>query len=153
MNNNGCGVIATYNAMLKLGKVQKLCDVIFEIESKSGTLALGAFGMDPTHWRTYFNSHNVALKEYYSVNSFENAIKNMSSNQCALLCFKNNKDNISKGYHDTAFIKDNNGKYEVFNRYNNSSSSVKYNTLNDILTTATEHGEYYGKFILGIIVG
>ena len=50
---SGCGWVATYNALLLLGKYRAPCDIIYRYEL-SGTILYGGFGISPYSIRNYF---------------------------------------------------------------------------------------------------
>ena len=74
MAYSGCGVIATYNVMKKLGKRKNLTDIIYDFDVRSGSLAIGMFGADPTHFGTYFSANGVKYSKYYSFDSLQLAL-------------------------------------------------------------------------------
>ncbi len=146
MDYNGCGVIATYNVMYLLGREEKLSDVAYEIERKLGTLVLGYFGTDPSQIKVYFKDKGIACSGTYLNKSwFENAFKNMRTNQYAIVCFMNNKYNPFKGAHFVAVSRQSNGKYVVYNS-GYSVGSITVNDLNGVINDGK------GLFLSGFII-
>ncbi len=142
---NGCGVIATYNVMTLLGHKVKLSEIAYEFESKKGTFVWGLFGTDPSHPYEYFKEKGIKVEQYLSYSKYEKAFRNMNTNQCAMVCFWNNKKNIKEGAHFVAVKKNANDKYEVFNYENNNQYSKTFTSLSAILANK--------KMIVGLIVG
>ena len=134
-DKNGCGVIATYNVMYLLNKNPKLSEVAYDIEKNSGALAWGYAGTDPTHPIEYFKLKGIAVKQYYDYNVFDSNLKNMRTDQYAIVCFQNDKNDINKGVHFVAVSKEeideNTCKFTIYNssKYYEGAITV-YNTDN-----------------------
>ena len=69
-------------------------------------------------------------------------MRNMSPNQCAMVCYWNEKYNVTAGAHFVMFTKNEQNKYRV---YNGDDETVS--TLSQIL------GGGEGGYITGYIVG
>lgn len=143
---NGCGVIATYNVMYLLNKKQKLSQVAYDIERKQGTLVWGFAGTDPTHPYEYFKEKGIPVKQYYSQSSFNTVFNNMKTSQYALVCFWNNKNDITKGAHFVAVSKTSSGDYIVYNYSSSERKAEKRSDLADVMN------EGKGSLICGLII-
>jgi hypothetical protein len=142
MDKNGWGVIATYNLLKMLGDTKNLADIAYEIESKSGTLVLGFFGTDPTHFGEYFKGKNKKTTAYASLDALEKAAKNMSESQ-RLILTKWNESSVLKGAHVVA-VKKSGNYYTVYNP-NGYGKSDDFNTLKAYIKE--------GSLIIGYVVG
>ena len=148
LDNNGCGIIATYNALRflhnnkRISSMPSLAQIIYEIERNSGTLALGYFGTDPYHPLEYFASKGIRRKQYVTSSQYEKAMRNMSPNQCAMVCYWNEKYNVTAGAHFVMFTKNEQNNYRVYNGDDETAT-----TLSQIL------GKGEGAYITGYIVG
>ena len=138
---NGCGVIALYNAMQLLNKPQALGKIEDEVFIMGGMLAGGLLGITPSSIDRYFAYNNVESTRYSTYGALENDIY-----EGAIVVFfvMNNVDNIWEGFHYmTAQYK--NGQYEIYNMYSNSAN-VHYQVSLDPI--------YSGSvWICGYIVG
>lgn len=142
--DNGCGVIAIYNVMQKLGRHVDFADLIFDIDSKSGDLFYGIGGVDVSHFREYFCLKGIGFKGYYSYSSMKTALENMSLDQMAIVSFW-----VSSGcghYIAVERVINDEGK-SVFNFYN-YESETKCNVKEQITPGCFKKG-----FINGFIIG
>ena len=144
MKYNGCGVIAAYNVMRKLGKTKKLTDIIYDFDVRSGSLAIGMFGADPTHFGTYFSGNGLKYSKYYNFDSLQPALSKMKENQVALVCAWNSSS-FSEGVHYVAVEKLRNGYLRIYNAYNNRSSYEDVSKIDKYFKT--------GELIIAYIVG
>jgi hypothetical protein len=119
-----------------------LADIAYEIESKSGTLVLGFFGTDPTHFGEYFKGKNKKTTAYFNLDALEKAAKNMSESQ-RLILTKWNESSVLKGAHVVAVEKSGNS-YIVYNPDGNGKLSFP-KTLKEYIDD--------GALIIGYVVG
>lgn len=142
LDYNGCGVIATYNVMRMLGYNPNLASVAYDIERNHGTLLWGYAGTDPSHPLDYFNSHGIRVRSYYNISSLESAARNINcSNQFIMMCFWNNKNDLTKGAHFIAVRKQANGEYIAYNRYDDNRDLTKF-SLTEILSNGSLISSY-----------
>ena len=144
LKHNGCGVIAAYNVMRKLGKTKKLTDIIYDFDVRSGSLAIGMFGADPTHFGTYFSANGLKYSKYYNFDSLQSALSKMKENQVALVCAWNSSS-FSEGAHYFAVEKTRSGNYKAYNFYNDSTSHETFTKIDKSVTG--------GNLIIAYIVG
>lgn len=144
LDYNGCGVIATYNVMKKIGKTKKLKDIIYDFDVRSGSLAIGLFGSDPTHFGTYFSANGVKYSKYYNFSSLQSAMSKMSTGQMALIGAWNGTSAFD-GAHYIAVEKTSSGSFRIYNYYSNSTSYVTKSVINKSVTG--------GNLIIAYIVG
>ncbi|MDR0751867.1 MAG: hypothetical protein LBF12_04715 [Christensenellaceae bacterium] len=144
MDKNGCGVIAVYNLLRMRGETKNLADVAYEIENNTGTLILGIFGTDPTHFGEYFRSKKIKVTEYTNLTKLEDAAKEMSTSQKIVLEIWN-EPSILKGAHAVAVEKVD----KIFYIYNGEydGTLLPYNTLNEYISKSG------GSLIIGYVVG
>ena len=143
LNYNGCGVIATYNVLRKFGKNKKLTDIIYDFDVKSGSLAMGYFGADPTHISEYLRLNGLKCVSYSSFSSLQTALSNMKTSQMAVLCYWNS-ENVSTGAHYVAVEKTTIG-FNIYNYSNVSTSCEKVSKIDKSVTV--------GDLIVAYIVG
>ena len=145
LDYNGCGVIATYNALRKLGKPTKLIDIIYDFDIKSGSLAMGFFGSDPTHISQYLREKGFTCTAYKTFSSLEPALSKMTKNQVLIVCAWNSDDKKT-GAHYIAVEKIKSNSYGIYNLYSNSEE-----LLDDI--TKIDKSLTGGDLIVAYIIG
>lgn len=128
MDINGCGVIATYNALKLEGEEADLLSIVFDFDYRSGTLALGLFGADPTHVKEYLSLKGVSTQTCFSFNSLNN---NLDDGETAIICKWNDKNNITKAAHYYV-VKRSNGGYYTYNRGGASTSIAPKSNFSDV---------------------
>ena len=144
LDYNGCGVIATYNALRKLGKTEKLVDLIYNFDMKNGTMAMGFFGSDPTHISQYLRDKGLSCTSYSTFSSLQTALSKMKTSQVLILCSWNG-EKVENGAHYFAVEKTSSGTYKAYNRYDNSTSYTTYTKIDKSVTG--------GDLIVAYIVG
>jgi len=162
LNNNGCGIIATYNAFYALGYQLDLAELIRYYEATGGTArywaeqngfgfatsALPSLGSTPHHILTLVDVLNAAYnlgiqkQTMSSETNFKNYANSMGSNMVMTLTFWNGTlfglvPNPNDGAHTIAFTKTNNAEYPfaVYNRTNSSSAATNYKTPQSIYSS------------------
>lgn len=130
MDNNGCGIIATYNVLLGLNRRKDLADIAYSFDKNSGTIVSGIFGADPTHFSIYFKNNNINYTKYTSYNTLQEGISNMSNDQMILVCAWNG-DSITDGAHYVAasYTSGNANPITVYNRYSNRYISYTFKSF------------------------
>lgn len=142
LHKNGCGVIALYNTLYKLGKNPSLVDLIYEFETNNGTFALGKFGSDPTHFAEYFLDKKIDYKKYYSFSSLQKAADAMSTEQMIILEFWLNP--ITDGAHYVAIEKTAKNNLIVYNYSNKDITTTPISKIDKTM---------FNKIILAYMVG
>ena len=148
----GCGYIAVYNTLLSLNRRKPFSGVIYEFDRNEGKNALGFLGADPSHIGEYFNKLDIKYKKYYSYESLDNALKEVSPSQMVILCYWNS-DSISDGAHYIAFnnVNYNNDNDEFFaDTFNLKSYDSIYRKV--FSTTKTIYDPKQGSFISSYVI-
>ena len=126
--NNGCGVIALYNAMQLLDKPQSLGKVEDEVFLNGGMLAGGLMGTEPWFINDYFHSHGITCTGYAS---FDKLNQHVEDGSIVVFLVLNNKENLLDGLHFmTAQYSDN--EYVIYNLYNNVTDPLERARLDSI---------------------
>ncbi len=76
---NGCGWIATYNALILLGKTPKAEDIISEYELTGAVLG-GVFGVYPFAVSNYFRARGYKVKTTYNAKNVDKVAKKHTAN-------------------------------------------------------------------------
>lgn len=110
MDNNGCEIIAAYNAMKALGKQKDIRDIAYYFEN-DGQMLKGEFGTNPYATKRYFE------KEGYKVQIVEGEkiINDKLPKTDAYILSFWNSDDVMDMLHTVAMRKTKSGKYELFN--------------------------------------
>ena len=107
LNYNGCGIIATYNALVFSDKItndvnkvknkdlnayrrENLAKIIKGYEMSSGALITGELGVNPAAISTMLMAYGVNVSVFAGLSGnagFEYAYENLKSNQMAILCY------------------------------------------------------------------
>lgn len=116
---NGCAVIATYNAMKLLGKGASLGAIRDEYSDNAELLMLGLWGVAPSSIGNYFKRHNINCTGY---TSYADLRYNIAEGAVVVFTVQNNRDNPFSPYHTMA------AQYTggVFRVYNAFTDSTKY---------------------------
>ena len=121
LDENGCGVIATYNALYGLGERRNLRDIIFKFETLGGKILGGIFGVDPDSLPKVFNCYNVDCQGVYSYKDINTKAKSIINNYTIeskekwLIVCAWNGSSMTDGAHYVAARISKNGKYEIYN--------------------------------------
>lgn len=110
MDNNGCEIIAAYNAMKALGKQKDIRDIAYYFEN-DGQMLKGEFGTNPYATKRYFE------KEGYKVQIVEGEkiINDKLPKTDAYILSFWNSDDVMDMLHTVAMRKTKSGEYELFN--------------------------------------
>jgi hypothetical protein len=139
--NNGCGVIAVYNAMQLLESPEPLGLIEAEISNSGGLLAVGLLGVEPWAIDCYFTSHGISCTRYSTYQSLSQDVREGS---VIVFLVLNDATTLLGGAHYMAALYTD-GKYIVYNMYNN---------LADTKPVASLYQPYPGSgFVCGFIVG
>lgn len=151
MDAKGCGVIATYNALKRNGRIISLPDIIRSFEKDEYLVVDSYFGTDPYAIGDYFDSIYVDYTEYAEPTSFdafaEYVDDNINTRQTYIVSFWNST-NALDGAHTIAFYTEN-GTIKAFNRHNNDTAVTEYDSVYSLI------GSPYAqeKFIVGYSLG
>lgn len=137
MDKVGCGIVAAYNALKLLGQPTPIAELILEFETNgTETIPFGFFGINPYSLQKFFFAHHIS---FYVLTS-ENAEKCREEGAVYIFTFWLNAKNPFKGAHHVA-AQYREGKYEVYNRYNNSTDVSRADSVAKIIGK--------GRFIRG----
>jgi len=123
MDNNGCEVIATYNALLTLNDRKDIRDIAYHFEN-DGQMLGGKFGTNPYAIKRYFTQNGYKVKTLEGENIHDDKIPDADA---YILSFWNDKD-VMDALHTVAMRKTKDG-FELFNygkTDDNSSVPAKY---------------------------
>ena len=123
MAHSGCGVIATYNALVALGDPRPLADVARWYESNGNNL-LGWLGVHPDAITDFFRfepNYNVQAVYRDDVSNYSEFDNYMSSADVAILTYWTG-DNI----HNVAVVRDEKGGIIVYNESNRITNASWY---------------------------
>ena len=139
--NNGCGIIAIYNAMQLLGAAQSLGAIEHEFLTEHGMIAWGAFGVGPWSFDNYFDAHGISNKGYRYYASFMNDVK---EGDIIVFTVVNNAWNPFEAFHTMAaqYV---NGQFVVYNAFSNCARPYLTNSLNSIY----KHSNWLYGYIIG----
>lgn len=124
---SGCAFIAVYNAMQLIGKPQSLHSVTSEVFLYHGTVCFGAGGVGPWSIKSYFMAHGVETEGSFSAAELT---QDISEGDVIVFTVWNDKT-ITGGWHAMTALYTN-GRYLVFNQYNDSTTYVPFSSLEDV---------------------
>lgn len=138
--NNGCGIIAIYNAMQLLGKPKSLGSIEDTVFGFGGMLAGGLLGMRAEAIGVYFTLQKVDWAFYLSYSKMSQQIY-----EGAIVVFmtQNDANNIFGGFHFMT-AQYTNGQYVIYNRYSDDATVWYADSLEDLNGSA---------WLCGYIVG
>lgn len=124
MSYSGCGIIATYNALLFLGdRNTKITQLISYFEHKGAALK-GGFGITPTGPYAFLKKRGYKVKKVTSRD--RKALDRLGDNYLTfILTFYWNKNNISDQLHTVCISKEYGGFY-IHNNYHLESDTGNY---------------------------
>jgi len=111
IERSGCGLVAIYNVMKRLGKAQPFPDIIRDAQRLHMPWLFGFFGTKPRSLRRYFKLHGVPFRLTNDCADFK---ESLAAANAAVLCTWNDKR--TSGIHFYAVFNDN-GKLTALNRY------------------------------------
>ncbi|MDR0462342.1 MAG: InlB B-repeat-containing protein [Christensenellaceae bacterium] len=157
LTSNGCGIIAIYNSLLKLGKYMALADLIRYFEATEGStlknfdllgdivgIVSGSMGTWPPHILKFNNDFVFANSvSQVSQSNLQSIANGMATNQAIVLTFWNGTFplQMNKGMHTVCVIKNANGTLSVIN---DSRRPATFTTI----STAWQGGTFYEAYIL-----
>ena len=110
MNNNGCEVIAAYNAMKTLGNQKDIRDIAYYFEN-DGQMLKGEFGTNPYANKRFFEKEGYKVKVVEGEKITEEELPKADT---YIVSFWNS-DDVMDALHTVAMRKNSDGKYELFN--------------------------------------
>lgn len=159
LSYNGCGVIATFNALKFCGKIagdkKELTQLISNYESSPSALFNGALGLNPLAMAPMLNAYGVKVKTYsgaFGQAAYELDCEKLASNQMAILCyFYVNKSYVPQA-HNICIFKNAEGKYISLNIGSHKLSDVTSFLRYSIKSTCGRQDISGNGFIQGWIV-
>ncbi len=130
MDNNGCEIIAVYNAMKTLGNQKDIRDIAYYFEN-DGQMLKGEFGTNPYANKRYFEKEGYKVKVIEGEKITEEELPKADA---YIVSFWNSND-VMDALHTVAMRKTSDGKYELFNYKSNEENlseearSLKYKFL------------------------
>ena len=120
---NGCGIIAIYNALTLNGIEIDFEDVLNEANNMDGLLLSGGKrGTNPNKIGNVLENHGLNYAKYNNPKDFNDAIKHGGT---YIVSFWNDR-NPWEGAHIVAFTSDKDGNIIVYNKTNTDSTPFKY---------------------------
>ena len=110
MNNNGCEIIAAYNAMKVLGNQKDIRDIAYYFEN-DGQMLGGYFGTNPYANKRFFEKEGYKVKVVEGEKIMEDKLPKADA---YVLSFWNS-DDVTDALHTVAMRRTRDGKYELFN--------------------------------------
>ena len=120
MNNNGCEIIAAYNAMKVLGNQKDLRDIAYHFEN-DGQMLGGYFGTNPYANKRFFEKEGYKVKVVEGEKIMEDKLPKADA---YILSFWNS-DNVMDALHTVAMRRTKDGKYELFNYESRTDNKSK----------------------------
>lgn len=121
VDNNGCGPISVYNAMVHLGKQPDLPKILRFMELTAAPV-FGLFG-------TFPYSMGYCLRKFGIKNRMTFSRKKLANAKSAVVAFWTKRP-IFGGAHFVFFSRDEQNRFVVYNRYGNVSTEVTYDSIN-----------------------
>ncbi|MDR0307056.1 MAG: hypothetical protein LBI42_09510 [Chitinispirillales bacterium] len=126
---NGCGWIATYNALVSMGNPQHPADIVSYLDATGGVNILGAFGTNPEAIDQYLKGLGYDTKHTYRPSNLDDAIRN-SANSIGILAYA-----FPWGAHYVMIEHNNvNGTFSVYNEYSIDSQERPYPSIDTWLS-------------------
>ena len=140
--NNGCAIIAIYNAMQLMNKAQSLGAIEHEFLTQHGMILWGAFGAGPWSYDNYFDAHGISNTGYRDYSSF---LQDVSEGDVVVFTVVNNVWNPFEAFHSMAaqYV---GGQFIVYNAYGTYASPWYTDSLHSIYESS---GWIYGYIIGG----
>ena len=138
----GCEVASAYNAMIKLGKAEKLSETIYCFEKWAIELSIGwgNLGSNPLELGRYLEKKGIEYDKYTSLSKFKSAVA--GKKKCYIIMSRWNNP-VTTGLHTFFIEKKGAGKYESYN-WDYEDMAISMSSINDFNN---------GKgFIVGYIV-
>lgn len=133
LSYNGCGIIATYNALNYLTGDENLSlpEIIDYFEKNNGLLLYGLFGVAPQAIEEYMNG--LGFQTMSSPNKEEYLAIQEACDVYILTKF-NDINDITKAMHHACINKKPNGKFQIHNNGGYNGYLKEYDSISDILS-------------------
>lgn len=134
LDKNGCGAIATYNALRVIDRPSNLANVIYYYDITSGDLLFGTFGISPLSIKKYFDSNNILCNHYYyNFKLLKNECEKIDENQAIILLYMCNASNVFEGAHYITLKKEGSGYFAYNARIDYSTNLCDFYTNGRLL--------------------
>jgi RHS repeat-associated protein len=114
LSDNGCGIIALYNALKYSGKWMNLARVLAEVELNNMLWLGGFFGMKDTKIPNFFKAHKLKCVKYEQLKDFKKAFKKSSNNYKVAIIYITRSDYLHRHYY---CIVRKNDKFKSLNQF------------------------------------
>ena len=94
--SNACGWIAAYNALISINEGKHPANIIRYIENNNGLIADGNFGVNPAVYNDLFKHYGLKSSTTYTATNLD---KTVQAGRTAILCYFNDKSDITQGAH------------------------------------------------------
>ena len=128
MDNNGCEIIAVYNAMKTLGNQKDIRDIAYHFEN-DGQMLKGEFGTNPYANKRYFEKQGYKVKVVEGEKITEEELPKADA---YIVSFWNSND-VMDALHTVAMRKTSDGRYELFNNNPRTKQSDVEQNLREAL--------------------
>lgn len=122
----GCELVAIYNTLKFIKKLQNFANIILEAEKNNLAWLGGCFGTKSENIGKFFNAHNIKYTKYTDIDKYKQAIK---SSRITIVSVWN--DSFLDGIH-TYCIYYENKKYKAINLYTNIKDGITVIDLRSI---------------------
>ncbi len=119
--SSGCGWIAAYNTTYLMGNTQNPADIIYHVESNGGLIANGHWGSNPEAYADYFNDMGMNASITYDLSA---GIDSQVQNGDVFMLLYSHEG----GAHYIS-VEYNNGQYQAYNVYKDSSKVVGFTSM------------------------
>lgn len=116
----GCGLVAIYNVMRRLGQPQEFAAIVRDAQRLHMPWLFGLFGTKPHAPAKYFRAKQVPFVQTDSAEKFRAALRNCNA---AILCTWNDKR--TQGIHFFTVFNDN-GRLTALNRYDGGTRPTPF---------------------------
>lgn len=127
MKNNGCELIAVYNALLALDKGVDIAQIIYDFERNPAAIwSDGLLGTRPESIAPYLRKKGLKVKSYFLTKSID---KTVDVGEIYIISFLHSGVMI----HTVMAVGQNNGKIKVYNRYGNKTKTYTLSSINNLV--------------------
>ena len=145
LSDNGCAIIAIYNALGLTGRKVSIPEIVDYFDSPLFNLRV--FGVMPNEIGDFLSDYDISYKEANSLADLESLLSGGGTaivtrwNEVATLEYPIGLGlsiickvpNVFAGAHTMTIVHDGNGKYTVYNRYGNRDRIYEYNSLEEFM--------------------
>lgn len=127
--DNGCPYIAAYNALQLAGNGKPLSVVTNEIYYDYGSVLFGLWGVAPATLAAYLRDQGIVSVESANLNTL---VEGVTEGSIITFTAWNRANNPFGGWHAMTALYSN-GKYWVFNRYDETLEALGYHSLSNAI--------------------